>query len=352
VNQATNLYRVTPRQAVEYILDILEAGLVPNLIGSPGIGKSYIFHKIAEQFRLKLIDHRVSTSAPEDFSGLPEFRDTPTGRRKAVFTPFSDIFPTEDMEVPEGYDGWLLFMDEINSGTKMTVAAMYKLVLDHMTALEKLHPKLLKACAGNLMTDRAIVNDLGNAMKSRLVTLELMVDFNEWLEDVALPQQFDTRIIAFNSYDNDELFNFKPDHTDLTFNCPRTWEMMHKLIKNKPVTEHKTGLYAGTISSGSAAKFVAFCALESELIKVRDILADPENAPIPRENDRKWMLISHLMGHANEKNLNELCKYVDRIDLTFKIVFFRGLMVRNPEFRTHPSFVAAMIAINKKLGKK
>lgn len=63
-----NLYRCTPRQAKRYILECLEAGLVPVLESSPGMGKSSIMREVAQELGLFLIDHRLSTSAPEDLN--------------------------------------------------------------------------------------------------------------------------------------------------------------------------------------------------------------------------------------------------------------------------------------------
>jgi len=40
--------------------------LVPNLLGSPGCGKSALIHQIAEEFNLKVIDLRLSQCDPTD----------------------------------------------------------------------------------------------------------------------------------------------------------------------------------------------------------------------------------------------------------------------------------------------
>ena len=65
----------TPNQTKENIIRCIKAGLVPFIQSSPGLGKSSIVKEIAKEFNLKLIDHRLSTSAPEDMSGLPHFEN-------------------------------------------------------------------------------------------------------------------------------------------------------------------------------------------------------------------------------------------------------------------------------------
>lgn len=346
-----NFYRATPRLAREYVVDALEAGLVPILEGSPGVGKSSIIHDVCKTFNLHMIDHRVSTSAPEDFTGLPEFYTNEQGERRAHFVPFGDIFPLENDPVPEGKDGWMLFLDEYRSGTKMVQAATYKTILDRMTGQKKLHERCVITAASNLITDRAIVNTMSTAMQSRLVWIELELSFDEWLMDVALKQKWDERIVAYLNFDNDKLFDFRPDHDDKTFCCPRTWEFMNKLIRNKEVTDRKTGLYAGTITSGVAAEFVQFCKIFKELITIRGVLADPENADVPADAQRKWAVISHLIGKVDEKNFGDICTYINRFDLSFRLLFFRAVLVQHPKLRQHPDFAKALSTLARYLNE-
>ena len=63
-----NSYKCTPRQIRANVLDCFEAGLVPFIQSSPGMGKSSIVKSIAQEAQLQLIDHRLSTSAPEDLN--------------------------------------------------------------------------------------------------------------------------------------------------------------------------------------------------------------------------------------------------------------------------------------------
>ena len=46
--------------AKELIIDAFKAGLVPMLTSNPGIGKSDIIRSIADEFKLKVIDLRLS----------------------------------------------------------------------------------------------------------------------------------------------------------------------------------------------------------------------------------------------------------------------------------------------------
>lgn len=332
-----NLYRAGPRQIRQHVMDCLYAGLVPFVRSSPGMGKSCIHRSIAKELELHMIDHRLSTSEPTDLTGLPQFVNN-----RARFAPFEELFPIEGTEMLPGTQGWMVFLDEFNSATKAVQAASYKLILDRMVGQHKLHENVVIACAGNLDTDRAITNPIGTAMQSRVVHLEMEISFREWLEDVALKENYDSRIIAYLSQYESKLMDFRPDHNEHTFCCPRTWEFMNRLIQGKDVTEQKAALYAGTITSGVAVDFIQFTKVFDNLVRVKDILADPEGCMISSDNSTKWATITTMMEKIDHKNFEGLAIYANRFPLDFRILFYRSVLVRDPTIRQHPAFAKAM----------
>jgi hypothetical protein len=348
---SVDLYGATPRRTRRYIMKCIEAGIVPFVRSSPGMGKSTIMRSIAKHFNLCLIDIRLSTSQPEDLSGLPEFimvKYGETERRIATFTPF-DIFPGPHTPLPinpatgEPYDGWMVFFDEFNSAPVEMHAACYKVILDRIVGQMPLHERVVMTAAGNLMTDKAITNELSTAMQSRLAHIEMILSHEEWMEDVAFAEDYDERIIGYNNFDPDALMDFKPDHQDKTFNCPRTWEFMNRLVKDKPIEDEDTGLFAGTITSSHAAAFVQYSHIYRELQTVKDILADPEGAVLygDHESNRQWGIVTHLMKHVDEKNFGDISKYVNRMGLSHRILFYRRVMVSMPQLRHHQAFQEA-----------
>lgn len=353
MDDINNIYRVTPRQLAEAIEDDFYSGLVPYVEGSPGIGKSAIFHQVAKRLNLKLIDHRLSTSAPEDLSGLPTFYNDKKGNKRATFAPF-DIFPVEGDDLPEGYSGWLVFLDEMNSAAKATQAAGYKLVLDKMTGQLKLHPNVVIGGAGNLSTDRAITNPIGTAMQSRLSHYVLEVNFKEWMEDVALKNNWDRRIIAYLSRYPSKLMDFRPDHNEKTFCSPRTWEFVNNFLQarepsKKGIDPRQTHKYAGKITSGVAVDFIQFTRVFENLISIKEITDDPTKCRIPTDPAEQWANITHMCEMVSEKNFGDFSTYAGRFSLDFKVLFFRCVMVQKPQLRMHPAFTTALRDLNRYL---
>lgn len=334
------------RQARNFIIRALQAGNVPFLTSSPGMGKSAIIRSVAEEFGMKLIDHRLSTSAPEDLSGLP-FRN---GDR-AEFIPFADLFPIEGDEVPEGYNGWLLFLDEFNSAKKEVVAAAYKLILDRMTGQKKLHPNVMIVCAGNKATDRAIVNPLGTAMQSRVVHFEMELNFDIFVEDVMIPQEWDERLVAFLHANPGYLHDFDPAHKNKTFCCPRTWDFVNKDLKNRPegaLPDEDSIYYAGHVTAGKATEFVQFTQVYNRLITIEKVIKDPMGCPLPEDNNLCWATVNHLANKTTEDNFVDVLQYIERFKtFTHKILYFRTVGKALPEIQATPEWRKAAANISR-----
>lgn len=105
----SDIIEVSSTEMPELVIDILKAGLVPNITGSPGIGKSDIIRQVAKDTNLKVIDLRLAQMDPVDLCGMPSIKSN-----KTKYIPPS-TFPIEGDEIPTGYTGWLLFLDEMNS---------------------------------------------------------------------------------------------------------------------------------------------------------------------------------------------------------------------------------------------
>lgn len=318
------MFTITPKQATTEIIACVEAGLTPLLVSSPGIGKSSLVHDLARQGQLKVIDLRLSQCTPEDLQGYP----MRTGN-KATFTPF-DVFPLEGEEIPDGYAGWLLFLDELTSATKPVQAAAYKLILDRMVGSYHLHPNVAIVAAGNKASDKAVVNQMSTALQSRLIHFELEVSADDWME-YATRQNLDHRVRGFISYQPSKLMDFRPDHQDKTFPCPRTWEFLSRLIQGKEVTEAQAARIAGTIGQGAAVEFITFAQEYHRLPKLHDILSSPKITPVPGESSTKYATISMLIDRFDLINIEAIIAYISRFDIEFQIIFGRGAVTRNPK---------------------
>ena len=261
---------------------VLLSKQTPMLVGSPGIGKSDIVKLTAKKHNLKLIDLRLAQSDPTDLNGFPTLQNDGTRMDYAPPT----TFPLENLdEIPVGYEGWLLFLDEINAAPPAIQAAAYKLVLDRQIGSHNLHKRVAIVCAGNKATDKAIVNRLSTAMQSRMIHLNLMVDTESWLE-WANTHNVDHRVISFIKFRPELLHKFNPSHADNTFASPRTWEFLSKIIVDKKeFTKTDHAVLVGTVGEGPATEFRAFCDVYKDLPTIEDMFGFKR--PVPRATNTK-----------------------------------------------------------------
>lgn len=325
-----NDYTMLPiPKAKKLIAMTLAAGIVPMLHGSPAIGKSSVVAELAKKANLMLLDERLTSYDAAEMNGLLNFN---ADRSRSQFIPMEN-FPLDTDELPinpetgVAYSGWLLLLDELPSASRAVMAAAYKLILDRKVGKRNLHPKCFIVAAGNLDTDNAIVNQMGTALKSRMVNYYLQPDLQHWLEFMQKADRLDYRIPAFLAYKSDLFFNFSPDTTDDTFGSPRTWEMLSKQIRTmKSVGWDELALVCGTVGAAAGREFVAFVEYFGKLPSIGEITANPTSARIPAEMSFQYALAGMLGVETKRSNAKEVFQYIDRLNPEFQFITVRGMV--------------------------
>lgn len=326
--------KVSINKIVPLIHDVLNAGLVPMLTSSPGVGKSDIVNNVIAPTRnLLVIDERLSTSEPTDASGFPRI-NRETG--KSEYVPF-ETFPLVGDVIPKGYTGWLLFLDELPNANRQTQAAYYKVILDRMVGQRHLHPAVQIICAGNSMSDNACAHGLGTAMQSRLVHLELANSLEAFTE-YAIDNGFDGRTIGFVNYRKDVLSSFNPNHQDVTFTCPRTLEMMDKMLRTfgEAVSIDKLPLFLGTLGQGVGNEFFGYCQAYLELPTLAQVVNTPDSIEIPLEPSKAWAMATWLGNVVTTDNIEPIMSIYKRMRIEFQGVGLKIAIKRDMRLFSHP----------------
>ena len=332
---------ITAAQAPDMIMEVLKAGLVPMLHSSPGMAKSSIYHQLAKEQELFVIDMRLSQSDPTDMGGFPYVNPE---TKKAGYMPM-DTFPIEGDKIPEGYKGWLLLMDEFTSAPLAVQAAAYKVILDKQVGQFNLHPNVAIVAAGNLATDKAIVNRLSTAMQSRMIHFTLRIDNPAWL-DWAFDNNIDHRIVSYIRYKPEILHNFNPNHNDMTFPCPRTWEFASKMVSKWPKIEDKhLAIIAGAIGEGAAREFYGYCDIYGQLPDISEMINRGSSLKIPDEPSTLYAISGYIPSHALVSNIGALMKYIERFPIEFQIITLSNILKKIPEIISETS-VRSWIQIN------
>lgn len=321
-------------EAEKLVMIALGARLVANLLSSPGIGKSSLARQIAEKNNLKLIDVRLSQLDPADMNGFPFLINTSeVDKIRAGYVPMN-IFPIASDPLPldangKPMAGWLLLLDEFNSGSLNVQAAAYKIVLDKMVGMHRLHNNVAIMTAGNLSTDKALVNRLNTAMQSRIVTLTIRVDETAW-RIWADKNNIDHRVKSFLSWKVELLHKFDPNHNDVTFPCPRTWEFLSRLIKNHTeISGDLIPLLAGTVGEGAAREFFSYCQVFRTLCTFDQIIANPEHIQFGTDPSVHYALSGLVAHKMNKNNADTVMKFIARLGIDFQVITLRAAIAKD-----------------------
>lgn len=319
--------KITLKQADSLIPHLFNAGIVPFLHSSPAMGKSSLARAIAKRNGLKIIDLRLTELDSSDLNGLPYFKDG-----KSTFLPF-DTFPLTNTPIPEGYNGWLLLLDELNSAAPSTQAAAYKLILDRMVGQHKLHDDVCIIACGNLDTDNAITYPLSSALVSRFAHFYIEINDKDW-RDWASDAGIDIRVVSFIGFRPNLLYTFNPDSTE-PYGSPRTWEMVSRTISLMPeLNKTHTPLIASMVGDGIATEFMQFIALADQLPKFEDIIAKPDTIKVPTELGMQWAVLGMMTGNATKDNIDAVAIFLKRLPRELQVVAIKDILKRKPALTT------------------
>lgn len=228
----------------------------------------------------------------------------------------------------------------------------YKIILDRLIDNTPLHDRCYLAAAGNLATDNAIVNEIGTALRSRMVHIHVESNPDDYIK-LASKLGVDTRIISYLAYKKDVVNNFDKFNSgsaDETFACERTWEFASDILKcissnqASPIDDEWADLLAGTVGS-VAYEFVTFTHAFKDLPTIEEILKNPTTAMIPDKPAVRWLLTGMLVGHAKMDNIDVLMDYINRLPKEFIFVAVKMLWGKADEFLSNPKVEAAFSEI-------
>ena len=137
--------------------------------GPTGIGKSYIFHQVAENVGLPIIDRRLSQLQEGDIIGLPELTDGVTR------------FAPVDWFIRACKEPVVLFFDELNRASMEVQQCAFQIILDRELNGHKLHPQTRIYSAINEGSEYQVL-DMDPALLRRFWVADLEPTTQDWLE--------------------------------------------------------------------------------------------------------------------------------------------------------------------------
>jgi hypothetical protein len=197
------------KQAFDFLLHV--AVVRPVFIwGAPGIGKSALVNRFADEVGLECVSLLGSQLAPEDLLGIPQI----DGNCSRFFPPSNIVRPTP----------FVLFLDELNAASHDIQKAFYSLILEQRVGEYRLPAGTIVIGAGNRAKDAAIVKPMPSALINRLAHVHLRADHRQWLDWAVNEGGIHPWVVEYIQLRPDHLWNEPPKHEE-PFSTPRSWHI-------------------------------------------------------------------------------------------------------------------------------
>jgi hypothetical protein len=265
------------------------------------------------------------------------------GRVESQYTdPF--WWRTEDGMRLEEYDGGVIFVDEAD---KMDVDV--KKVIGEMALSGRCGPHILPKgwvvwMAGNRQTDRSGSTKELDHLINRRFEIDVTDDLAGW-EQWAIQNGVHHTIISFAMQNPHIVFPETLPEKQGPFTTPRslvaTGEVLVTMAGNGqiPTDTDAVEVAAAGIGQSAAAQLFATIRLDAELPKIESIVANPGAAKLPGAPDAQMLVAYKLAALADEKTLDPIIKYVERLPADFSVTFAKSLCTRNPMFVAKPAML-------------
>lgn len=275
---------------LHHFLDALWAGktapekLPPLMLwGAPGVGKSALIRKLAQEYEVGFIDVRLAQREPVDIRGLP----VPT--ENGVEWQVSAEWPRD----PDS-KGIILF-DELTAADRSLQVAAYEFILDRrLGELYKVPDGWYICAAGNRITDRAVATTMSSALANRFMHIELETDVDTWLA-WAVKNGIHPNVTGFVRFRPQMLFNQENENLERGWPTPRSWERVSSILHILPDDEKlvRSAVY-GLVGDRAGVEFMAFCKNINNF-HIKEMMLDPKHPVIlPERADVRYLVCSSV----------------------------------------------------------
>lgn len=297
---------VTQEELSEVLLNVAPERPV-YIWGAPGIGKSALVEKFAEDVGLPCVSLLGSQLAPEDIIGIPQIKDGT-----------SEFLPPKMIARKEPY---VLFLDELNACSQEVQKAFYSLIYEKRVGEYHLPEGSIIIGAGNRAQDGAIVKTMSSALVNRMFHVQLKVDAGQWLS-WAYENGIHPWVTDYISQRPDHLFS-EPPKTEEPYSTPRSWHMLSDILKEYDAGKRMLPdntlrmLACGSISASHAGMFLAFTKQSGNKHLLDDIIKGTEKWPAkPEQRDVLYFVAQSFRARLihelpeNKQKMNRQAQYL------------------------------------------
>jgi hypothetical protein len=303
--------------------------------GPPGVGKSHVVAQVAKEMKCRFYDIRATQLDPVDLRGVPKVVTINSTPRTIWALP--NLLPTKEDLV--GYEGAVVFFDELNAAPPSMQATFYQIIQDRKCGDYIAPDNVFFVAAGNRETDRAVVNRMPTPLANKFIHLDFEVDAEELIA-YAIKQSWSPFIIAWLRFRPALVYNFDPQSSSKQFASPRTYEFASDLLADGLESDVEFELLKGTLGEGVATELIGFLKICRNLPDPDYIIKNPHTAQVPqRDPATSYALVGVLSRKANEKNIADIFHYIGRMEKEYSVLFARDINKVKPELVKTAAYV-------------
>jgi hypothetical protein len=316
--------QVNPTLLAEIVEKCMLAGKPLLIEGPPGVGKTHIVSAAAKKAGYEICIEYTSMSDPTDPKGLPFASADHT---KAELLPIGIMAKIFDATKPI-----LLFLDDLGNAIPAVQTAYMHNIYGRKIGDRQIPDCVSVMAATNRISDKSHVHALGEALKSRFHSIvELVTTADDFIKYAqGKPKTFSDRDISFIRNRPSLLHDFTPTKDLTNSPCPRSWEFVAEFFRMYEPELPPMQLLAGAIGEGAAAERMGFERIYSQLPSRKEILENPEGAPVPDDPAIRYALCGMLASKTTKKNAADVFKYFERLGPEFAVVAVKDAIGYNP----------------------
>tara|TARA_R100001369_G_C3309403_1_gene167063 strand:+ start:701 stop:1759 length:1059 start_codon:yes stop_codon:yes gene_type:complete len=296
-----------------------------HLEGSMGIGKSALCRQVANDNYLWLVMISLAQFEPTDIGGMR----MPDGEGMRVLRP--DWVVTNDKWEKlktEGYKGILYVFDELPQAPVLNMNIYAQICDEYRIGEYKLDRSYCYVMsAGNKLSDKAGTNAMPSHLIDRLSFLEVEANLDDTCNYFA-KTGVDYRIISWLRFQPEFLHQFQRGVN--AYPTPRSHERVSTMLRWNLDAEAMSEAISGQIGASAYANLKTHMDIHEKCPDVDKLIADPMNAPLVEEPPIMYALCSSLSMRANDKNMGNILKYVQRLpNEEFQAYFLKDALSRD-----------------------
>lgn len=302
------------------------------LKSAPGRGKTSVFveaSSLLSKVTGKRIGHVVINGpllTPADAVGYLVPREV-DGHMESKFTdPF--WFRTAEGKRLDEFDGGIIIVDEADK-----MDADVKKVIGEAALSRRLGPHTLAGnwvvwMAGNRAEDRSGSTKELDHLINRRMEIDVTDDLQSWNEWAAT-KGVTPITMAFANQNPHIVWTDKVPEKQGPWCTPRSLVSADEYLQvvaqgNKgqfpddPITMEEV---TGMIGAGAVSQLFAFVRLDREMPKFENIIKEPLGVKVPEKPDAQMLVCYNLAHRVDEKTIEPVIKYVDRMPKEFAVTF-------------------------------